>query len=71
SQCSRAAGKRLKLSKGTIKQLLWIKHKDLATAARIRLASGSMKEGLLFLESFVQYHLGKELKSLNFLKQIR
>ena len=71
SRCSRPAEKKIKLSKGTIKQLLWIKHKDLATAARIRIASGSMKEGLLFLESFVQYHLGKELKSLNFLKQIR
>ncbi|MBL0700738.1 MAG: DNA repair protein RecO [Desulfosarcina sp.] len=70
-RCGRTAGKNLRLARGTIKQLLWMEHKDLATAARIRIASGSMKEGLLFLESFVQYHIGKELKSLNFLKQIR
>ena len=70
-RCSKKSGKRLKLSRGTIKQLLWMEHKDLATAARIRIAPGSMKEGLIFLESFIQYHLGKEIKSLNFLKQIR
>ena len=71
SRCGRTAGKSLRLARGTLKQLLWMEQKELATAARIRIASGSMKEGLLFLESFVQYHLGKELKSLNFLKQIR
>lgn len=70
-RCGKTSGKSLKLAKGTIKQLLWMEHKDLVTSARIKIASGSMKEGLLFLESFVQYHLGKELKSLNFLKQIR
>ncbi len=71
SRCRKTGGESLKLSRGTIKQLLWIQNREPATAARIRIAPRSIEEGLFFLESFVQYHLGKELKSLNFLKQIR
>ena len=59
------------LSKGIIKQLLWIEKGDLVKAVRIRFTSDALREGLEFLETFVPYHLGKEPRSLKFLKQIR
>jgi len=69
--CAPAASGRISLSKGTIKQLIWIKNKDLARAGRIKFTSQALKEGLAFVEAFVPYHIGKELRSLTFLKQIR
>jgi DNA repair protein RecO (recombination protein O) len=59
------------LSKGIIKQLLWIENGDLVQAPRVRFSSDALKEGSEFLETFVPYHLGKEPRSLKFLKQIR
>lgn len=70
-RCSQPGGKKIELAKGTIKQLQWMKNKNLATAGRIRITPGSMQEGLLFCEAFISYHLGRELKSLKFLRQIR
>jgi DNA repair protein RecO (recombination protein O) len=67
---SRLSGK-ISLSKGTIKQLQWIKDGTLAKAARIKFTSRALNEGLEFLESFVPYHLGKIPRSLTFLHQIR
>lgn len=69
--CSQNISKRIVLSKGTIKQLLWIEKQDLTKAKRIRFAPQASNEGLKFLEAFVPYHLGKEPKSLKFLRQIR
>lgn len=69
--CSQNFSKRIVLSKGTIKQLLWIEKGDLTKAKRIRFAPQASIEGLDFLEAFVPYHLGKEPKSLKFLRQIR
>jgi DNA repair protein RecO (recombination protein O) len=59
------------LSVGTIKQLQWIESRDLNRASRIKFNRHTLKEGLDFLEAFVPYHLGKEPRSLSFLKQIR
>jgi DNA repair protein RecO (recombination protein O) len=59
------------LSRGTIKQLQWIDNNDICKAARIRFSAQALKEGLQFLESFVPYHLGKEPRSLKFLRQLR
>ena len=59
------------LSKGTIKQLKWLNEGDMRKATRIRFSKQAMQEGLSFLEAFVPYHLGKEPKSLRFLRQIR
>jgi len=59
------------LSKGIIKQLLWIEKGDLVKAVRVRFTSDALRESLEFLETFVPYHLGKEPRSLKFLKQIR
>jgi DNA repair protein RecO (recombination protein O) len=71
NRCASGFSNKLYLSKGTIKQLLWIENKDLERASRIRFAPRTLKEGLDFLEAFVPYHLGKELRSLEFLRQIR
>ena len=59
------------LSMGAVKQLIWIGSGDLAKASRIRFSSQTIKEALAFLEAFVPYHLGKQPRSLKFLRQIR
>lgn len=69
--CCQNISKRITLSKGTIKQLLWMDQGDLAKAKRIRFTPQALNEGLTFLEAFVPFHLGKEPKSLKFLRQIR
>jgi DNA repair protein RecO (recombination protein O) len=69
--CSQNISKRISLSKGTIKQLLWIDQGDLTKAKRIRFTPQALNEGLEFLEAFVPFHLGKEPRSLKFLRQIR
>ncbi|MEE8398513.1 MAG: DNA repair protein RecO [Desulfobacterales bacterium] len=69
--CSPGISGRFSLSKGTIKQLLWIESGDLIKAKRIRLDPLAIKESLDFLEAFVPYHLGKAPRSLTFLRQIR
>jgi len=63
--------KRISLSMGTIKPLLWIQHNDLKTAGRVRFTPSAAKESLTLLETFVPYHLGKDPRSLKFLQQIR
>lgn len=63
--------RRLYLSKGTMKQLLWIGNSDLEKAARVRFSPSSLKEGLELLEAFVPYHLGRTPRSLSVLRQIR
>jgi DNA repair protein RecO (recombination protein O) len=59
------------LSRGTIKQLQWVDNSDIHKAARIRFSAQALKESLHFLESFVPYHLGREPRSLKFLRQLR
>lgn len=69
--CASMLSRKLSLSKGTVKQLRWTETGDLSRAKRVRFTSRAVKEGLELLEAFVPYHLGKEPKSLKFLKQIR
>jgi DNA repair protein RecO (recombination protein O) len=71
SSCATHTSGYSSLSKGTVKQLLWAEKKDLIQAGRIRFTSQAIKEGLEFLEAFVPYHLGKEPRSLKFLREIR
>ena len=59
------------LSKGTAKLLLWLQNNDLKTAERVRYSPAAISEGLQFLETFISYYLGKEPRSLNFLRKIR
>ena len=70
-KCGPGSQGRLAVSKGTIKRLLWVEGGDMAKAARIRFTPESLKEGVEFLEAFVPYHLGKQPRSLKFLRQIR
>ena len=70
-ECTAGAGSRMRLSKGTIKQLKWVESGDLKKASRIRFGSQALEEGLEFLEAFVPYILGMQPQSLKFLRQIR
>jgi len=71
SRCAAESGRKFSLTKGTVKQLLWIEKEHLEQAARIRLDSETIKVGEELLEAFVPFHLGKDLRSLKFLRQIR
>jgi DNA repair protein RecO (recombination protein O) len=70
-KCASESTGGISLSKGSAKQLLWVESGDLAKAARIRFTAQAIKESLEFLEAFVPYHLGKQPRSLKFLRQIR
>ncbi|MFH2091193.1 MAG: DNA repair protein RecO [Pseudomonadota bacterium] len=59
------------ISKGTLKQLFWIKISDITRADRIKFSNYAIKEGEALLEAFIPFHIGREFKSLKFLRQIR
>ncbi len=69
--CSSSALSALKLSKGTVKQLLWIQANDLKKAGRLKFTRPALIEGLNFLERFIAFHIGREPKSLKFLRNLR
>jgi len=71
AECAPLGVNKIRLSKGTLKQLEWIKCGDLSRAVRVRLSAQAIVEGLAFMEAFVPYHLEKELRSLTILRQIR
>ncbi len=70
-RCGCQGGRRAVLSKGTVKQLLWAGAGDLRRAGRLRFSPRSIAEGLDFLETFVPYHLGRNPRSLAFLRRLR
>ncbi len=59
------------VSKGTLKQLFWINKNDVNRMDRIRFSGLALKEGESLLESFIPFHMGREFKSLQFLKRLR
>jgi len=59
------------ISKGTLKQLVWINNSDISRADRIRFSGFAIKEGTRLLEAFIPFHMGRDFKSLLFLKRIR
>lgn len=61
----------INLSRGTLKQLLWIQENDLRTASRLKFSPAAVMDGLQFLEKFIVFHIGKEPKSLKFLRNLR
>jgi DNA repair protein RecO (recombination protein O) len=69
--CTPYSSRQSCLSKGTIKQLQWLNTCELNKAGRIRFSATDMHESLAFLEAFVPYHLGREPKSLKFLRRLR
>jgi DNA repair protein RecO (recombination protein O) len=69
--CRPSAGLPIVLSKGTVLQMQWAQAGALGRADRIRFSAQAVKEGTRLLEAFVPFHLGKEPRSLRFLRQIR
>ena len=70
-QCPPGRTKGLRLTRGTLKQLLWVADGDLAQAKRVRFSGQAMTEATAFLEAFVAYHIGRVPKSLRILQQTR
>ncbi|MFO7930909.1 MAG: DNA repair protein RecO [Thermodesulfobacteriota bacterium] len=66
-----ASGTRLRISKGTIKQLGWIREKDFKALERLRFTRTAVKEAQAAMEAFVPYHLGRMPRSLKVLAQMR
>ena len=71
ASCTTGSGGRTALTKGSLKQLLWVESGNLTKAARIKFAPAAQRESTEFLEEFICYHLGKTPRSLKFLRQIR
>jgi DNA repair protein RecO (recombination protein O) len=71
NRCPPSGPRGLRLSKGTLKQLLWIADGDLVQARRARFSSQTLAEARAFLEAFVPYHIGRMPKSLRILQHIR
>ena len=61
----------LPVSKGTLKQLDWINTTQTDRVERIRFSEFAIKEGQALLEAFIPFHMGREFKSLYFLRQLR
>lgn len=70
-QCPTNTRERLRLSKGTLKQLQWIAAQEFVVAKRVRFSTQAVAEATVFLESFVPYHIGKMPHSLPFLQKMR
>lgn len=69
-KCADHRADRLELSKGTIKLLQWALKAPLDKLNRLKFSRQAIEEGLRMIDAFVHCHLGKETKSLKFLKQI-
>jgi DNA repair protein RecO (recombination protein O) len=69
--CAPACDPAQHLSKGTIKQLLWVSGGDLSRAGRMKFSPQAIDESLAFLERFVPHHLGRQPRSLKVLRQLR
>ncbi|MCP4747809.1 MAG: DNA repair protein RecO [Desulfobacteraceae bacterium] len=71
NQCPLDDRSDLKISKGTLKQLQWLTQGPLIKARRVRFLESALREATGFLEAYVPYHIGRNPKSLPFLKKIR
>ncbi len=64
-------GQMISVSKGTLKQLSWMNTTDIRRADRLKFSFNAVREGENLLEGFIPCHIGRNLKSLMFLKRIR
>jgi DNA repair protein RecO (recombination protein O) len=69
AQCGPGQG--LRVNRGTIKQLQWVATGNLARAERMRFSPEALDEGEALMEAFVPFHLGREVRSLKFLRHLR
>ncbi|GAB6096354.1 DNA repair protein RecO [Desulfatiferula olefinivorans] len=70
-RCANDGALRVVLSKGTLKQLLWFQQSEPEKARVVRFSRQALSEGLSFLETFLAFHLDKDLSSLKFLNKLR
>ena len=70
-RCAAGGSGRLTLSRGTLKQLQWLESGDWSRVGRLRFSAPAIVESLKVLEAFVPYQLGREPRSLTFLRQVR
>ncbi|MEH0022066.1 MAG: DNA repair protein RecO [Desulfobacter sp.] len=68
---SRASRFGTDVSKGTLKQLAWINTTEMDRAERIKFSPFAIREGEILLESFIPFHIGRDFKSLGFLRRMR
>jgi DNA repair protein RecO (recombination protein O) len=61
----------MSISRGTLKQLFWINNSDIKKADRIKFSPYAVNEGGMLLEAFIPFHIGRDFKSLEFLKKLR
>ena len=61
----------MEVSKGTLKQLAWINATEMDRADRIKFSPLAIREGEVLLESFIPFHIGREFKSLGFLRRMK
>jgi DNA repair protein RecO (recombination protein O) len=61
----------IKLSMGTLKQLVWINDNEIASAGRIKFSNLAISEGEAFLQAFIPFYIGREFKSLGFIKRVK
>lgn len=69
--CSLGHNGKIRLRRGTLKQLHWLETAALSKTGRMRFTPEALRESFEFLDAFLPYHLGREPKSLKFLRQIR
>lgn len=69
--CAVGPGPGVRVFPGTVKVLSWAGQEDLEKALRVRFSGESLAQGTRLLEGFVRHHLGRNLKSLEFLRQVR
>ena len=69
-ECASQAVGPISLSKGTIKILNWISNAPMEKVHRLRFSKQAVEESVQMLEAFVPYYLGRETKSMKFLKQL-
>jgi DNA repair protein RecO (recombination protein O) len=69
-KCAPEKGGPFYLSMGTVKLLCWALNAPTGKLNRLRFSRQAIGESLMALEAFVPYYLGKETKSLKFLRQL-
>jgi DNA repair protein RecO (recombination protein O) len=70
-RCARSARDRVSVSQGTLKFMEKIRSSEFALTARIKVSREVGKETEEVLRQFLNYHIGRPLKSLAFLGQLR
>ena len=65
------SGYGMDVSKGTLKQLFWMNNTDMQRTDRLRFSRLAIQEGQVLLESFIPFHIGREFRSLTFLRRLR